>query len=217
MKPVFPAASPDDLKAVNQIAKTVGKASENEPNPPVICGLARAKTSDIDKAWEAVKDADKPRIHTFIATSDIHLKYKLKMTREEVIQTTREMVTYAHSLCPDIEFSPEDAGRSDPEYLYQVLAAAIECGATTLNIPDTVGYTTPSEFGDLIAGIKKNTKGIENCIISVHCHNDLGLATANSLSGVISGARQVEVAINGIGERAGEYGSGGNRNGSFHT
>ena len=199
----FPAASPDDLKAVNQIAKTVGKATESEPNPPIICGLARAKTSDIDKAWEAVKDADKPRIHTFIATSDIHLKYKLKMTREEVIQTTREMVTYAHSFCSDIEFSPEDAGRSDPEFLYQVLAVAIECGATTLNIPDTVGYTTPAEFGELIAGIKKNTKGIENCVISVHCHNDLGLATANSLSGVISGARQVEVAVNGIGERAG--------------
>lgn len=203
----FPAASPDDLAAVRQIATTVGQECSLDTTPrgrpPVICGLARATRGDIDKAWEAVKPARSPRIHTFLATSDIHLEHKLRMTRLQVIERVREMVGYAHSLCGDVEFSPEDAGRSEPAFLYEVLAAAIEAGATTLNIPDTVGYTTPDEFGALIAGIVANTPGIERCVISTHCHNDLGLATANSLAGLRAGARQVEVAVNGIGERAG--------------
>jgi len=201
----FPAASPDDLRSVQRIAQVVGNAADGE-NPvkvPVICGLARAVRSDIDAAWEAVQPALKPRIHTFIATSDIHMKHKLRMSREEVLARTREMVAYARQYCDDVEFSPEDAGRSDPEFLYKVLAAAIEAGATTLNIPDTVGYTTPQEFGDLIRGIVANTPGIENTIVSVHCHDDLGIATANTLAGLEAGARQAEVTINGIGERAG--------------
>jgi 2-isopropylmalate synthase len=198
----FPAASPDDLEAVRRIATEVGNPTDGSQGP-IICGLARASKNDIDKAWEGVKHAKHPRIHTFIATSEIHMKYKLKMDREEVIKRVVEMVGYAHSLCDDVEFSPEDAGRSDPEFLYLVLAEAIKAGATTLNIPDTVGYTIPDEFGKLIAGIKKNTPGIEKCIISTHCHDDLGLATANSLAGVMAGARQVEVTMNGIGERAG--------------
>jgi 2-isopropylmalate synthase len=176
----FPAASPDDLEAVRRIAVEVG----NDPDGnkvPVICGLARTTHNDIDKAWEAVKPAAYPRIHTFLATSDIHMQYKLKMTREQVVEKVREMVTYARSLCQDVEFSPEDGGRSDPLFLYEVLQVAIKAGATTLNIPDTVGYTMPDEFGTLISGIIKNTPGIEKCVVSVHCHNDLGLATANTL------------------------------------
>ncbi|MDO9121988.1 MAG: 2-isopropylmalate synthase [Anaerolineaceae bacterium] len=199
----FPAASPDDLEAVKRIALEVGRPSGDVTKVPVICGLARTTQNDIDKCWEAVREAAHPRIHTFIATSDIHMKYKLKMERSQVEAKVAEMVTYAHSLCDDIEFSPEDAGRSDPEFLYRVLEIAIKAGATTLNIPDTVGYTMPDEFGTLIAGIIKNTPGIENCVISVHCHNDLGLATANTLAGIRNGARQAEVTINGIGERAG--------------
>ncbi|PKO03303.1 MAG: 2-isopropylmalate synthase [Chloroflexi bacterium HGW-Chloroflexi-5] len=199
----FPAASPDDLEAVKRIALEVGRPSGDVTKVPVICGLARTTQNDIDKCWEAVREAAHPRIHTFIATSDIHMKYKLKMERAQVEAKVAEMVTYAHSLCDDIEFSPEDAGRSDPEFLYRVLEIAIKAGATTLNIPDTVGYTMPDEFGALIAGIIKNTPGIENCVISVHCHNDLGLATANTLAGIRNGARQAEVTINGIGERAG--------------
>jgi 2-isopropylmalate synthase len=198
----FPAASPDDLEAVRRISLEVGK-SENGSRVPIICGLARTIKSDLDKAWEAVREADHPRIHTFIATSDIHMKYKLKMERWQVENAVREMVTYAHSLCEDIEFSPEDAGRSDPEFLYHVLDIAIQAGATTLNIPDTVGYTLPDEFGALITGILTHTPGIEKCVVSVHCHNDLGLATANTLAGLRAGARQAEVTINGIGERAG--------------
>lgn len=198
----FPAASPDDLEAVRKIAVEIGNPGDGN-RVPIICGLARTTRNDIDKAWEAVRPAAQPRIHTFIATSDIHLQYKLKMTREEVIARVREMVAYAYGLCKDIEFSPEDAGRSDPAYLYQVLAEAIKAGATTLNIPDTVGYTIPDEFGKLISGIISNTPDIAKCIVSVHCHNDLGLATANTLAGVLAGARQVEVSINGIGERAG--------------
>jgi 2-isopropylmalate synthase len=200
----FPAASPDDLEAVRRIAVEVGNPSESSlGKPPVICGLARTTRSDIDKAWEAVRYAARPRIHTFLATSEIHMKYKLKMDRQQVLERVYEMVSYAASLCPDVEFSPEDAGRSDPEFLYLALEQAIKAGATTLNIPDTVGYTTPEEFGSLIAGIVKNTPGIENCVVSVHCHNDLGLATANTLAGLQAGARQAEVTINGIGERAG--------------
>jgi 2-isopropylmalate synthase len=198
----FPAASPDDLEAVRRIAIEVGNPSDGS-KAPTICGLARATKSDIDKAWEAVREAKHPRIHTFLATSEIHMQYKLKMDREQVVERVIEMVSRAHSLCPDVEFSPEDAGRSDPEFLYIVLEQAIKAGATTLNIPDTVGYTTPDEYGALIAGIVKNVPGIENCIVSVHCHDDLGLATANALAGIQAGARQAEVTINGIGERAG--------------
>ncbi len=211
----FPAASPDDLEAVRRIAIEVGNSpqarnedsnaehTKTQRQPPIICGLARTTKSDIDAAWEAVRHAARPRIHTFIATSPIHMQYKLKMEPEQVVRRVREMVTYARSFCEDVEFSPEDAGRSEPEFLYTVLALAIECGATTLNIPDTVGYTDPEEWGKLIAGIIKNTKGIERAIVSMHCHNDLGMATANTLAGLKAGARQVEGTINGIGERAG--------------
>jgi len=191
----FPASSPGDLQAVQRIAREV--------QGPTICGLARCVKGDVDAAWEAVKDAERKRIHVFIAASDIHMEHKLHMTRDQVLETTRAMVSHARSLCDDVEFSPEDAGRSDPEFLYQVLGVAIEAGATTLNIPDTVGYTTPPEFGALIRGIRENTPGIEQAIISVHCHNDLGMAVANSLAGVLEGARQVECTINGLGERAG--------------
>lgn len=203
----FPAASPDDLEGVRRIAIEVGNplAGEGElsPSVPIICGLARAAKADIDAAWEAVKHAARPRIHTFLATSPIHMRYKLRMDPEEVVDRVREMVSYAKSYCQDVEFSPEDAGRSDPEFLYLVLGEAIKAGATTLNIPDTVGYTTPEEFGKLIKGIIDNTPGIENAIVSVHCHDDLGLATANTLAGIQAGARQAEVTVNGIGERAG--------------
>jgi 2-isopropylmalate synthase len=202
----FPAASPDDLEAVRRIAVEVGRPPVGEPDAkvPVIAGLARANKPDIDKAWEAVQEAARPRIHTFLATSAIHMKHKLKMDPEEVIQRVSEMVAYARSLCEDVEFSPEDAGRSDPEFLYVVLAEAIKSGATTLNIPDTVGYTTPEEYFALIDGIIRNTPGMhEGITISVHCHDDLGMATANTLAGIRAGARQAEVTINGIGERAG--------------
>ena len=197
----FPIASPDDLEAVRSIAMDVGNMADHSP---VIAGLARCNAKDIDAAWEAVRHAAKPRIHTFLATSPVHMKYKLKKEPHEVIAQAREMVAYAKSIgCNDIEFSPEDAGRSDRDFLCEVLAAVIDAGATTLNIPDTVGYTVPEEFGELIAYLKANTPGIERCVISVHCHNDLGLASANSLSAVRNGARQVECTVNGIGERAG--------------
>lgn len=199
----FPAASPDDLEAVKQMAKEIGNTPGPSGEPPIICGLARATKSDIDRAWEAVQYAERPRIHTFLATSPIHMKYKLRLDPEEVVDQVREMVAYAKGYCDDVEFSPEDAGRSNPEFLYLVLGEAIKAGATTLNIPDTVGYTTPDEFGGLIAGIMTNTPGIENVTVSVHCHDDLGLATANTLAGLRAGARQAEVTINGIGERAG--------------
>ncbi len=202
----FPCASPDDFEAVRTIAATVGTAAvDGRPSsePPVICGLARAAEGDIKTAYEAVKVARRPRIHTFLATSPIHREHKLRMSKEQVVERTRQMVGLAKSLCGDVEFSPEDAGRTEPDFLYEVLAAAIEAGATTLNIPDTVGYTVPDEFGALIAGIMQNVKGIEQVTVSVHCHNDLGLATANTLAGIAAGARQAEVTINGIGERAG--------------
>ena len=202
----FPAASPDDLEAVRRIAVEVGNptAGDSEARIPIIAGLARANKADIDKAWEAVKDAQKPRLHTFLATSEIHMKHKLKMDPEDVVQRVSEMVAYARTLCADVEFSPEDAGRSDPEFLYVVLGEAIKAGATTLNIPDTAGYTTPDEFYKLIDGIIKNTPGMhEGITVSVHCHDDLGLATANALAGIQAGARQAEVTVNGIGERAG--------------
>ncbi|MGK7946841.1 MAG: 2-isopropylmalate synthase [Microcystaceae cyanobacterium] len=194
----FPYASPGDFEAVNKIASLF-----SQENSPTICGLARASEKDIKRAAEALKPAFNPRIHTFLATSDIHLEYKLKKTRTEVLQIVPDMVAYAKSFVTDVEFSPEDAGRSDPEFLYQVLEAAIAAGATTINIPDTVGYTTPSEFGALIGGIKQNVPNIDQAIISVHGHNDLGLAVANFLEAVKNGARQLECTINGIGERAG--------------
>src|SRR5574341_1197515 len=202
----FPAASPDDLEAVQRIALEVGNPPVGDPDTkvPVIAGLARASRDDIAKAWEAVRGAQKPRIHTFLATSEIHMKHKLKMDREQVLERVSEMVAYARSLCADVEFSPEDAGRSDPEFLYIVLGEAIKSGATTLNIPDTVGYTMPDEFYNLIEGIIKHTPGMHAGItVSVHCHDDLGMATANTLAGIRAGARQAEVTINGIGERAG--------------
>lgn len=194
----FPFASPGDFEAVQKIARLVGIEGG-----PTICGLARATRQDIQAAAEALKPAVHGRIHTFIATSDIHLQYKLKKSRPEVLAIAEEMVAYAKSFVDDVEFSPEDAGRSEPEFLYQVLEKAIAAGATTVNIPDTVGYTTPSEFGALIRGIKENVPNIDQAIISVHGHNDLGLAVANFLEAVKNGARQLECTINGIGERAG--------------
>jgi 2-isopropylmalate synthase len=194
----FPFASKGDFHAVQEIAKLVGTE-----NGPTICGLARATRGDIEAAAEAVKPAAKGRIHTFLATSDIHLEYKLRKTRAEVLAIVPEMVAFAKSKVADVEFSPEDAGRSDPEFLYQVLEAAIAAGANTVNIPDTVGYLTPSEFGALIKGIKENVPNIDRAIISVHGHNDLGLAVANFLEAAKNGARQMECTINGIGERAG--------------
>ena len=195
----FPAASPDDFEAVRRIASEVGTA-----DGPVICGLARAVESDIRTCWDSIKVAAKPRIHTFLGTSDIHLKYQMRLTQSEAIERIREMVTLASSLCDDVEFSPMDAGRTDVGFLIEVLTVAIECGATTLNIPDTVGYVVPNEYGKMMENLIHETPGAGSGIIwSVHCHNDLGLATANTMAGIEAGARQVECTINGIGERAG--------------
>jgi 2-isopropylmalate synthase len=194
----FPAASVGDWDAVNEIAKTVGT-----PDGPVIAGLARANLGDIERCWTAIKPAAKKRIHTFMSTSDIHLEHQFRKSRGEALELIGETVTYARSLCDDIEFSPMDAGRTDPEFLHAALKIAIECGATTLNIPDTVGYMTPDEYGAMIKGIIDNVPGADRVTISTHCHDDLGFAVANSLAGVRNGARQVECTINGIGERAG--------------
>ena len=194
----FPFASPGDFAAVQRIAQQVGG-----DNGPIICGLARASRADIKACADAVAPAPRRRIHTFIATSDIHLEHKLRKSRADVLGIVPEMVSYARSLVEDVEFSCEDAGRSDPEFLYEVIEAAIAAGATTINIPDTVGYTTPSEFGALIAGINQHVPNIGDAVISVHGHNDLGLAVANFLEAVKNGARQLECTINGIGERAG--------------
>ncbi len=194
----FPFASSGDFHAVQRIAATVGT-----PDGPVICGLARAASGDIKACADAVAPAARRRIHTFIATSDIHLEHKLRKTRAEVLAITAEMVAYARSLVDDVEFSCEDAGRSDPEFMHEVIEAAINAGATTINIPDTVGYTTPAEFGAIIAGINRSVPNIDRAVISVHGHNDLGLAVANFLEAVKNGARQLECTINGIGERAG--------------
>ncbi len=197
----FPAASPDDLAAVQRIAREVGTS-----DGPTICGLARAVESDIRACWEGVKDAAKPRIHTFLGMSDIHLKHISNISRQEALEVVRRAVTLARSLCQDVEFSPMDAGRTDLAFLVEACAVAIESGATTLNIPDTVGYVAPAEWGEFIGNLIAETPGGgpgSGIIWSVHCHNDLGLATANTLAGVLAGARQVEVTINGIGERAG--------------
>lgn len=191
----FPIASDGDFESVKAIASVVRR--------PIIAGLARACRQDIERAWEALRDAAHPRIHVFLATSDIHLKYKLRITRDQCVEQARESIRFAKSLCDDVEFSPEDATRTDPDFLCRVLDAVVEAGATTLNIPDTVGYTIPAEFGDLIMTIRQRVKGIENVTISAHCHNDLGMAVANALAAVAAGARQVECTINGIGERAG--------------
>jgi 2-isopropylmalate synthase len=191
----FPIASDGDFTAVQAIAAAVPR--------PIIAALARACSKDIERAGQALAGAVCPRIHVFLATSGIHLQHKLRITQQQCLEQARDSVRLAKSLCPDVEFSPEDATRTAPEFLYKVLEAVIEAGATTLNIPDTVGYSVPSEFGELIAGIRKHVRGIETVTISAHCHNDLGLAVANSLAAVAAGARQVECAINGIGERAG--------------
>src|SRR5437773_2980755 len=191
----FPIASEGDFAAVQAIAAVIRR--------PIIAGLARACTQDIERAWQALKGAARPRIHVFLATSDIHLQYKLKITRQKCLEQARDAVRLAKALCEDVDYSPEDATRTDPEFLCQILTAVVEAGATTLNIPDTVGYTMPAEFAALIHAIRERVKGIENVTISAHCHNDLGLAVANSLAAVEAGARQVECTINGIGERAG--------------
>jgi 2-isopropylmalate synthase len=191
----FPAASPGDFEAVRAIS---GKIRNSQ-----VAALARATKEDIDKAWGSVRKAVRPRIHTFIATSDIHLEHKLKMSREQVVKAAVEAVRYARSLTDNVEFSAEDGSRSDPEFLCKIFEAVIEAGATTVNLPDTVGYAMPDEFGQLVAHVCRNTPGMDRVVLSVHCHNDLGLATANSLAGLRNGARQVEVTINGIGERAG--------------
>jgi 2-isopropylmalate synthase len=200
----FPIASPDDFQAVKNIADQVGNEVFEDGYVPVICGLSRANPKDIERAWDAVKGAIRPRIHTFIATSKIHMESKLNKTPDEVVEIAVNAVKFAKSLgCDDIEFSPEDAGRSDPEFLYRILSEVIAVGATTLNIPDTTGWNMPWEFGGLIKSLRENVKGADKVIFSTHCQNDLGLATANSLAGALNGARQLECTINGIGERAG--------------
>ncbi|PID78387.1 MAG: 2-isopropylmalate synthase [Deltaproteobacteria bacterium] len=191
----FPAASQGDFEAVKEVAKNAVKAQ--------IAGLCRAGKADIDKAWEAVKHAKYPRLHTFIATSELHMKYKLNMEPDKVVEKAVEAVKYAKSFTDNVEFSAEDGSRSDRDFLCRVVEAVIDAGATTVNIPDTVGYALPDEYGELIRYVIENTKNSDKAVISVHCHNDLGLATANTLSAVRAGARQVEVTINGIGERAG--------------
>ena len=192
----FPISSPGDLAAVSLIAREV--------KGPVIAGLARAANPDIDACWEAVRNAETPRIHVFISSSEIHMAHQLRKNREDVIEMARASVARAKKYVSDVEFSPMDATRSDPEFVYQIVQAAIEEGATTVNIPDTVGYAIPRDFEEFIRNIRKNVPDIDKARISVHCHNDLGMAVANSLAGVkIGGARQVECTINGLGERAG--------------
>ena len=195
----FPISSDEDFEAVREVAKTVGQLDQ----APSICGLSRVSLGDIDRCWEAVKHAKRPRIHTFVATSDIHLKYKLRKSRAEVLKAAAEAVRHARGYCEDVEFSPEDASRSDFDYMCEVLEAVIDAGARTINIPDTVGYAMQREWGERIARIRERVRNSHKAVISVHCHNDLGQAVANSLVGIQNGARQVECTINGIGERAG--------------
>jgi 2-isopropylmalate synthase len=191
----FPASSIGDFEAVRVVARELRR--------PTICALTLANIEGIDRAWEAVKEAKHPRIHVFLSASDIHLAHQLKKSRDEVLKMSRETVARARSYLDDVEFSPMDASRADPAYLYRILEAVIEAGAITVNIPDTVGYSTPQEFGNLIQGILNNVPNIGKAVVSVHCHDDLGLAAANSLEAIRVGARQVECTINGIGERAG--------------
>ena len=191
----FPASSPGDFESVRTVAEAIRNCE--------ITALARTSKDDIDKAWQAVKDAANPRIHTFIATSDIHLKHKLKMDRDQVIKEAVDAVRYAKAFTDNVEFSTEDGTRSDRDYLCKIFEAAIEAGATTVNLPDTVGYAVPEEYAELITYIREHTPNIHKAVMSVHCHDDLGLATANTLAGIRAGARQAEMTINGIGERAG--------------
>jgi len=191
----FPISSPGDFESVSEISKLVRNAK--------VCGLTRANKKDIDTAAEALKFAKRPRIHTGIGTSDSHIKYKFNSTREDIIERAAEAVRYAKTYVEDVEFYAEDAGRTDNEYLAQVCEAVIKAGATVLNIPDTTGYCLPEEYGQKIKYLRENVKGIEKAVLSCHCHNDLGLATANSIAGAINGARQIECTINGLGERAG--------------
>ena len=191
----FPVISPGDFESVQKIAQVLKRAS--------VAGLARATKKDIDAAWDALKDAVAPRIHVFIATSPVHMEFKLKKSPDEVLEIIAEMVSYAKAKCEDIEFSAEDATRSEPAFLAKAVETAIVAGATTINIPDTVGYTTPAEMAELIRYLKDNVPGIDGVALSIHCHNDLGMAVANSLAAVAAGATQVEGTINGIGERAG--------------
>ena len=191
----FPISSPGDFESVSEISKLVKNAK--------VCGLTRANKKDIDVAAEALKLAKKPRIHTGIGTSDSHIKYKFNSTREDIIERAADAVRYAKTYVEDVEFYAEDAGRTDNEYLARVCEAVIKAGATVLNIPDTTGYCLPEEYGQKIKYLKENVKGIEKAVLSCHCHNDLGLATANSIAGAINGARQIECTINGLGERAG--------------
>lgn len=191
----FPIASEGDYEAVKRIAKEISGVT--------VAGLARAKKLDIDRAWDALKHAKRPRIHTFIATSDIHLEYKLKMSRQQLLDTAVQWVRYAKSLTNDVEFSAEDATRSDVDFLCDVVQAVIEAGAVVVNIPDTVGYSIPEEFGSIIETIRKKVPNMDRAVLSVHCHNDLGLSVANSIAAVQNGVRQVECTVNGIGERAG--------------
>jgi len=195
MEAGFPISSPGDFNAVKQVAREIKKST--------VCGLARSMKKDIDAAYNAVKYAKRHRIHVFLATSNIHMKYKLKKAESEILRIAKWAVEYAKDKVDDVEFSPEDASRTDREFLYRVVEAVIDAGANVVNIPDTVGYATPYEFGNLIKGIKENVPNIDKAVISVHCHNDLGLAVANSLAAVQNGARQIECTINGLGERAG--------------
>jgi 2-isopropylmalate synthase len=191
----FPIASPGDFEAVQAIAREV--------HGPVVAGLARANPADVERAWEAVRDAERPRIHTFVSTSDIHIVHQLQATREDVKGLARASVAQAKSYCDDVEFSPMDATRADLDFTAEVVQIAIDEGATTINIPDTVGYTMPQEYAAYLQGLYERAPGLRDVVLSVHCHDDLGLAVANSFAGVVAGARQVECAINGIGERAG--------------
>ncbi|MDX1510826.1 MAG: hypothetical protein R3249_05740, partial [Nitriliruptorales bacterium] len=201
----FPAASPGDFDAVKAVAEQVGNATRGDRKPPVIAGLARAMDSDIEAAAKSLSAAEHFRIHTFLSTSDIHRRYMLQASEDEILQQSIRAVEFARSFTDDVEFSPQDATRTDFEFLVDIVAAAVEAGATTVNIPDTVGYALPHDFGAWIKQLHERVPDIERkgVVVSVHCHNDLGLAVANSLEAVRNGARQVEVAVNGIGERAG--------------
>src|SRR4051794_14436794 len=191
----FPVASPGDFASVQAIARQV--------QGPIIAGLARANPTDVDRAWEAVKDAERPRIHTFVSTSDIHIEHQLQATREDVKGLARASVAQAKALCDDVEFSPMDATRADKEFTAEVIQIALDEGATTINVPDTVGYAMPDEYAAFLTDLQRMVPELRDVVLSTHCHDDLGLAVANSFAGVQAGARQVECAINGIGERAG--------------
>ncbi|MGZ3447733.1 MAG: 2-isopropylmalate synthase, partial [Myxococcaceae bacterium] len=191
----FPVASPGDFEAVQTIARTI--------EGPTVAALARANRGDIDRAVDALAPASRRRVHVFLATSPIHRQHKLKMSREDVLRLAASSVEYARSRCEDVEFSAEDAARTEPEYLAEVVERVIEAGATTINIPDTVGYAVPAQFAELISFLRRTVRGVERVVLSVHCHDDLGLAVANSLAALQAGARQVECTVNGIGERAG--------------